>query len=142
MSFTGVTIPKLKYINLWSTCIPVCNNYAATKWFSLEEDKEEEERIWWMKCVDGHFQNTDFERDSGEVNGCSKHRYTCTALLDDLNRMILWHNKGTPYTSYYCLGDAIFVTYQFDSWFWQTYRSPCMHISRYPYYWETQIQQR
>ena len=59
--------------------------------------------------MDADFYNTKFECGSGEVKDCSKCRYLCTALIDGLHRIILWHNEGTQYTSHYCLEDTIFV---------------------------------
>ena len=46
------------------------------------------------KCVGSNIQNTDLQRDSDEVEGCSKRGYPCTACLNGLNRDILQHNEG------------------------------------------------
>ena len=63
---------------------------------------EEEERRG-TKCVGGNIQNTDLQRDSNKVKGCSKHGCPCIARLDGINRDILRHNEGIWRNTYHCL---------------------------------------
>ena len=101
----------------------------------------------WTKCVSGNIKNADFKRDSSEVQHCNQHRRLCTARLDSLNRVILWHNEGIWWTTYQCLLDTIFELTWRGSWFWQAYRPPCtciplVHNSRYVSHHETSIRRR
>ena len=95
----------------------------------------------------GDIHNTNLQRDSNEVKGCSKRGHPCAARLDGLNRDIPWHNKGIWRNTYHYFTDAILDLARRDSWFWWAYGPPCMrlppvHSSRYASRHETSIRRR
>ena len=65
--------------------------HSSVTALGLLRKKKEERRI--TKCMGGAIQNTNLQRDSDKVKGCSKRGRPCTACIDGLNRDILQHNK-------------------------------------------------
>ena len=97
-----------------------------------------------MNYMGGDIQNTNIERDSGEVKGCNQRGRPCTACVDGLNCVKLQHNEGIRWTTFQCLLDAILELTRCDHWFWQAYWPTCMcmplvHSSRYVSHRETSI---
>ena len=65
-----------------------------------------------MNCVGSDIQNTDLQRDSDEVEGCSKCGCPCTARLDGIYFDTTKESGETPTTAFI---DAILDLAQCDS---------------------------